>query len=443
MYKSIVKDIYSIKNYEKAFFRLGVFLLPSAMAISLILFLGSMLIICFKYKNFYLKDKWNVSLLIATFFLLLSAIINSTNLNLSQYLSVQNNDISVYWVGLFNWIPLFIYFWICQFFLKTKKDRIIISNLLILGTLPLFFSIFTQNFLSWHGPLKTLNGLIIWYQYKGTPFSGFFNNASYTSCWLSIILPFAISKFNIYKLNKIKKIFFFFFTTISILGIILTQSIDSIFGVLITFAYLFFSDTFLALFTTFLSVILFLGITYKPVIYNLNLYLQKFNIFLNLYNFSISPIISKITIRLDIFIYNLTSIYQNSLFGRGNGSYKLNVEDMGNNLGKIVHSHNFFHEIAFSYGVFSCLFIAFPVLSILYLSFKRIYNLDNSNKETSTNKWEIADKAWFTAFFILLLSQLIDLQYFDARISCLFWLLLAGLKEIIEPNSDLCRVSKN
>ena len=40
------------------------------------------------------------------------------------------------------------------------------------------------------------------------------------------------------------------------------------------------------------------------------------------------------------------------------------------------------------------------------------------------------DIAWFISFVILLISQMVDIQYFDGRISILFWLLLSGLKVI-------------
>ena len=442
MYKSLIKDNYFIKNYEKAFFRIGVFLLPSAMGISLIFFLVSMLKICYRYWGFYLKDRWNFSFLIATFFLLISTFINSKEPFLGQYVRLPYIDEHVRWIGLFNWIPFFVYFWICQFFVKTKEDRIIISNLLIAGTLPLFFSMFTQSFLSWHGPFQALNGLIVWYQRKEYQYSGFFSNVSYTSCWLSIILPFAISRLNFFKFNKVKIIFFFFFTLITIIGIFLTQSIDSIFGIFITFVYLFFSDTFLAWLTLFLTTILFLGLSFKPITDYLSLYLEKFISFLNLYDVFLSNLFSKLTTRLEIIKYNLTSIYQNPLFGEGNGSYSLTLQIGDNSVGNIIHSHNFFHEIALSYGIFSFLFITLPILGIFYLSFKNIYYFDNSNKFTLAN-YNYFDKAWFTAFLILLLLQLADLQYFDARISCVFWLLLAGLKEISKSKSDPFQVSKN
>ena len=44
----------------------------------------------------------------------------------------------------------------------------------------------------------------------------------------------------------------------------------------------------------------------------------------------------------------------------------------------------------------------------------------------------IIDKAWVSATIIFLISQLIDVQYYDARISLMFWILLAGIKCIAE-----------
>ena len=59
--------------------------------------------------------------------------------------------------------------------------------------------------------------------------------------------------------------------------------------------------------------------------------------------------------------------------------------------------------------------------SILFNAFKNLYR----KKETN-----IKDRAFFVAILIFLLSQLVDIQYFDGRLSLVFWLLLAGLKSI-------------
>ena len=45
------------------------------------------------------------------------------------------------------------------------------------------------------------------------------------------------------------------------------------------------------------------------------------------------------------------------------------------------------------------------------------------------------EKAWWTSFVVLLISQMIDIQYFDLRISIVFWILLAGIRSIIRENN--------
>ena len=45
------------------------------------------------------------------------------------------------------------------------------------------------------------------------------------------------------------------------------------------------------------------------------------------------------------------------------------------------------------------------------------------------------EKAWWTSFVVLLISQMIDIQYFDLRVSIAFWILLAGIRSIIRENN--------
>ena len=42
------------------------------------------------------------------------------------------------------------------------------------------------------------------------------------------------------------------------------------------------------------------------------------------------------------------------------------------------------------------------------------------------------ERAWWTSFFVLFLSQLVDVQYYDGKISIVFWILLAGLTNILK-----------
>jgi len=55
------------------------------------------------------------------------------------------------------------------------------------------------------------------------------------------------------------------------------------------------------------------------------------------------------------------------------------------------------------------------------------------------DKKNIFDRSIWTAVIIFLLSQQIDIQYFDGRISLLFWILLAGLKCINDENKSLIK----
>jgi len=49
-------------------------------------------------------------------------------------------------------------------------------------------------------------------------------------------------------------------------------------------------------------------------------------------------------------------------------------------------------------------------------------------------KISIFDKAWVISIMLFLFSQLVDVQYFDGRISITFWILLAGAKNIIDED---------
>ena len=81
-----------------------------------------------------------------------------------------------------------------------------------------------------------------------------------------------------------------------------------------------------------------------------------------------------------------------------------------------------------------------------------LYIIDNNSKDNTLskiNKWNfstktiffnrliqmsIFDKAWVISIILFLFSQLVDVQYFDGRISILFWILLAGAKNIIDED---------
>ncbi|ABO18020.1 Conserved hypothetical protein [Prochlorococcus marinus str. MIT 9301] len=417
--KKIFGENINKNNYGIFFFRVGIFLLPSAMLISFIFLLISLIEIFFKNFKSFLKDKFNIPFLISIPFFLLSCLIHYSQLNLEEntYLSL---------LGLFNWIPFFFCFMGFQIYLKSREERILISKILISGTIPLIFSGFSQYFLGWNGPFQTLNGFIVWYQKEGDSLSGVFSNPSYAACWINIIFAFSFSQFLDNGFKNKKSYLLFFITVFLVISSVLTNSYDSIIGYHLIAILILLKDYFLA-FATLISTLFFI------VLLNLSNFINSFtsstNIFENTTNPYLSLIYSKLQLRADIFTYSLSSIFEKPFFGWGAGQFG----NQSINGATVNHTHNLFYELAYNYGLLVTFLIAFPIFLITLKSFKKIYKFPFSRKNFLENS-SLFEKGWWSSFFVLLLSQLVDIQYYDGRISMIFWILLAGLRQTINEN---------
>ena len=89
------------------------------------------------------------------------------------------------------------------------------------------------------------------------------------------------------------------------------------------------------------------------------------------------------------------------------------------------HSHNLLLELSLSYGLPATIIFFITTTYILYISSKKIFS-----NEININDSYI-DRAFWTALFFFLVSQLADVQYFDGKISLITWILISGLKNII------------
>ena len=87
--------------------------------------------------------------------------------------------------------------------------------------------------------------------------------------------------------------------------------------------------------------------------------------------------------------------------------------------------------MANSYGILFSLLITITIVLVLFFSFKLIFLKNFSKNDIQTKNDLSFDKAWWSSFFALSLSQMYDVQYFDLRISISFWILLTGLLCII------------
>ena len=127
-------------------------------------------------------------------------------------------------------------------------------------------------------------------------------------------------------------------------------------------------------------------------------------------------------IRIKVWLIALQNICIKPLWGWGLQSFPI-LFILKNNF-YIGHSHNLPLEIALSYGIPASIFFTLPIIFLIYKSFKKIY----LSKNQLIYSYE---KAWISSTIILFLSQMIDIQYFDIRISVIFWVLLAGCRNIL------------
>ena len=96
------------KNQSILIFYLGIFLLPSAFTISALLLLTASVIGFKKRKELFLKDKFNISLLISGLLMIISCIAQSINYGNSELL---NWSPSLSWIGLGNCLHFFLITW--------------------------------------------------------------------------------------------------------------------------------------------------------------------------------------------------------------------------------------------------------------------------------------------------------------------------------------------
>ena len=90
--------------------------------------------------------------------------------------------------------------------------------------------------------------------------------------------------------------------------------------------------------------------------------------------------------------------------------------------------HNLPLELIISYGIPVGILVIAPIITIVYLSVKKSF--------MNTNRLTIFDKSWITSLIVILISQMVDIQYFDGRISIVLWLLISGSSNIINENND-------
>ena len=426
----LIRNYLDIKNkieIGKYSFLIGVFFLPTALPIAGIFLIIGLVQSLLKDKIIIFNDKINFSIIIAIFLMVISTVINFTYLLPRE---IEDSSNTFLWLNLFNWIPTLLCFIVFQNYLRTSKDRLKFAQFFIAGTIPLLGSCIFQLFFNINGPFQILNGLIVWFQkpiYASGGFSGLFSNPNYAGIWLAISFPFSLFLLKNTKNNLNKKLLVLIFCISIPIMIYFTSSRNAFLGILIAFITLFGFTKFV--FSIFLIVLTFLFsfltsfLTNNQIILNNFLNLELVDKFLNIDYFS-AP-------RIEIWQSALSRINERPLFGWGPSTFSyLHHEKNYHSLisEKIVeayHSHNMIIELAHNFGIPLSIILASSISFLILKAWHKIFIKVKKEDES------FLDKAWFSASLIVVFSHLIDVTYYDGKISILICILFAGLRCII------------
>lgn len=419
-----------LPNVGLAFFYLGIFLLPSAFSFSAIFLLISSIIGFSIQDENYFSDKWNIPFFIGSLLIICSSLLNSYN-NIQNINTEEINPLlsNIY---LFNWIPFIFSFYGFQPYLSSKKLRRNSAQIFISGTFPVIFSILGQTIFNWIGPLKALNGFIVWYLPNTSNFqvTGLFSNANYLGSWLIIILPFSLANLFRKNIKKSSKIILYSFLISIAISIILCGSRSALICMLISIP-LFFGLRSLIWLIPLIGVFSVLQFSILFPIFGENFQaIMKVLIPSEIWSNFIDTNSAYDISRIGIWEYALNLIKTNPLIGSGASSFSSYIHlEAGFWKG---HSHNLPLELMASYGIPAALFILIPFTLLVGLSFRKIIL-----KKRFFSYENIFDRSWIISIVLLTLMHLVDIQYFDGRISFSGWILLAGIRNIIKEDLQI------
>ena len=419
MKKFFLNNFNSKINPLKNLFYIGLFLLPSAFSIAAILLFISLIISTFNIKDKFFKDKLNIFFLAGGILMILSSFVHTFKNNLTPY--ELNSNLS--WIGLANWLPFFWCYWGFKPFLNSHEKRKKSGLILLSGTFPVLITGIGQSFFNWNGPFEIFNGLIVWYQrpLDGiTGLTGLFNNPNYAGCWLNIIWPFCLAALIDKGNNFIQNISIYFFNFGISISTILTNSRSSWIGIFLGIVLMFGKKSFKLISVIVIIIGIIFGASLFPIFGE------------SIQNFLQTIIPESMLAEFSDFQYSRIEIWQSGInlvinhpfFGTGASSFP-EIFKYQTNFWK-GHVHNLPLELIISYGIPAALMIIIPITNLTFQTVR--FKLFEKNRKDSP----IYDQAWISALVILVASQMVDVQYFDGRISIIMWVLLSGSQNILE-----------
>ncbi len=427
----VLLNLFKSKEYiflGQICFLIGISLLPSALPISAIFLLISIFLSLIKNGNKFLEDKWNISLLILSLLMLISYVFKVFTIDNEEIVHLIKGS----WIDLFNWLPLFLTFYAFQSYLANSKQRILFCKALLIGSIPVIFSCVTQNWLSWYGPFTTFFGLITWFQ---KPFenaesgiTGLFNNPNYTSYWLATILPFACFIIIKNKSKKYKFLIYLLYSSLIFYLLILTSSRNGLFSISVSTLLVFSSKIIFSIISIAFGALILINLlkSFLPL-YIIEIIDTVIPTKLLSKSFSISEFNLNYLHRYDTYKNTILFILKKPFFGWGASTFTI-MYFLKSKISLTTHTHNIFLEVTYNYGIFASVIFTIFVIKLLYESYKLI-KVNNKTGLYCINKY------WLTSSFCSIIFHLNDMPYYDGKINLLFWILLSGLKCIIDENT--------
>lgn len=425
------QKVFDFEKIGHLSFILGVFFLASAVGISIIFLLISVIISFSKFKGFF-KDKWNYPFILSAIFMLFSTFFHFNNY---KHIKFENIDPNLSLLGLINWIPMFLCFWAFQTYLNSQSKRVLTAKTLVCGSMPVIFSGLLQ-LLNINGPFELFNGLIVWFQKPISEIgsvSGLFNNQNYAGLWMVMVWPFCLCEFKKAPRHFLKKLIIFLICISFTTFIFLTDSRNALLGLIISTPIVLGSSSLIWFLPTLIICVSSLAIAVIPIFPDSLQLLMRSIIPSRLYTLFPEIGFEYISTYPRVLKWRsaLSYILERPIFGWGAASFPIIY--MFSNGEWFGHAHSLPLELAVSYGIIPSITIFSTYIFILFLAFKKI----NNTRQTSKNYYLLIHKrAWFASSLIFFLSHLVDIQYFDARISIFCWILLAGLKTFLEDKND-------
>ena len=331
------------------------------------------------------------------------------------------------WVGLANWLPFFWGFWGFQPYLTTPAARRRAGLMLVAATVPVILTGLGQLWWGWHGPFSSLGGLLIWHLHPGgNPpgrLAGLFDYANIAGAWLVLVWPLLLAALLQPALDRRRRLVVFVLAAALVTAVFLTDSRNAWGGLVLAVPLVSGPRSWRWLLPPLLVVLLLVAAAsvsgVPEILQDPARSLVPEAIWGRLSDLHFAGHRPLAVTRLGQWRTALSLVAERPWLGWGAAAFSLVYpRRTGHWHG---HPHNLPIDLAVSHGVPVALLLVGFVLALLLLTLR-----------PALWRGRLADRAWWTAAFVLMTLHATDMPFYDSRINVAGWVLLAGLRALAQ-----------